>query len=167
MGPSDGNDGPWSTFAFRIGEPEQVVKLLVGTTTSETWVVDESGCNNLASSCPSNRGYLFNETASTTWEENNLYDIPAESNLGIYASGQYGFDTVGLSWQGSGGPFVNKTVVAGITAPDFYLGEPDSAFVSIIEWSDPLADTWVVKESLDFHSDLSIFRRLIIHSGVI
>ncbi|KAL9084829.1 MAG: hypothetical protein Q9165_007897 [Trypethelium subeluteriae] len=122
MDPSDGNDGPWSTFAFRVGEPEQVVELLVGTSSSETWVVDESGCNDLINSCPNDRGYLFNESKSMTWRQNNVYNVPYENNLGIDVTGQYGFDTVGLDWPGSGGPSINQSVVAGIAAPDFFLG---------------------------------------------
>ncbi|KAF2235885.1 acid protease [Viridothelium virens] len=122
MDPSDGNDGPWSTFAFRVGEPEQVVKLLVGTTSSETWVVDESGCNDLTTTCPNDRGYLFNQSKSMTWRQNNVYSIPYENNLGIDVTGQYGFDTVGLDWPGSGGPSINQSVIAGIAAPDFFLG---------------------------------------------
>ena len=102
------------------------MKLLVGTTTSETWVVGEDGCNDLASSCPNDRGYLFNATNSTTWQQNNVYDISAENNLGIDISGQYGFDTVGLGWQGSGGPLVNHSVVAAIAAPEIFLGEHSS-----------------------------------------
>ncbi|KAI4258770.1 MAG: hypothetical protein LQ352_001079 [Teloschistes flavicans] len=37
-------------------------------------------------------------------------------------SGNYGFDTLALGYQGSGGPTVNHSVVAGISTKDFYLG---------------------------------------------
>lgn len=48
-----------------------------------------------------------------------------ENNLGAnYAAdeGQYGWETVGLGFLGSGGPTLNHTVVAGLQTMDFYIG---------------------------------------------
>ena len=35
----DGNDGPWSSFALRLGTPAQTVKVMISTAGSQTWVV--------------------------------------------------------------------------------------------------------------------------------
>jgi len=45
-----------------------------------------------------------------------------ESNLGITDTGEFGYETVGIGWQGSGGPVVEHQVIAGIATPDFWLG---------------------------------------------
>jgi hypothetical protein len=48
-----------------------------------------------------------------------------ESNLGTnYAAdeGEFGWDTVALGFQGSGGPTLNHTVVAGLQTMDYYIG---------------------------------------------
>jgi hypothetical protein len=58
-----------------------------------------------------------------TWTQNNVYDVPWEDNLGIHASGQYGFDTVGLGYKGGGGPSLSQMIVGGIASPDYFLGK--------------------------------------------
>jgi hypothetical protein len=68
------------------------------------------------------RGLEFNTSASKTWKANNFYTLELESNLGLSGNGEFGFDTVGLSWQGSGGPTLDHQVVAGIATTDFWLG---------------------------------------------
>ncbi|KAL8914315.1 MAG: hypothetical protein Q9171_001035 [Xanthocarpia ochracea] len=66
---------------------------------------------------------------SSTWSPNvpspnksDIFSFGLESNLGYTAKGQFGFDTVALGWQGSGGPVLDHQIVAGIADPDFYLG---------------------------------------------
>jgi len=51
----EGNDGLWSTFAVRVGTPEQVFHVLISTNGQETWVPVPEGC---ISSDPSNCGQL-------------------------------------------------------------------------------------------------------------
>lgn len=60
--------------------------------------------------------------ASSTWVLNEFFGLFYDSWLNLTGNGEFGFDTVGLSWQGSGGPTLNRTVVAGVADPDFYLG---------------------------------------------
>ena len=72
--------------------------------------------------CGALRGSLFDVNASSTWSFNNYYELVLESNLGYNASGEFGFDTVGIGWQGSGGPILEHQVVAGIATEDFWLG---------------------------------------------
>ena len=46
----------------------------------------------------------------------------SESKLGYSGNGDFGFETVSLSWQGSGGPTLTNQVVGGIATKDFYIG---------------------------------------------
>lgn len=50
------------------------------------------------------------------------YTTTVESNLGYNNKGEYGFDTVALGYQGSGGPSLGNQIVTGIATDDFYLG---------------------------------------------
>jgi hypothetical protein len=86
-------------------------------------VVLPEGCAaDALSNCANLRGQEFNINASSTWSPNNFYNLELESNLGYTGNGEFGFDTVGLSWQGSGGPSLTHQVVAGIATTDFWLG---------------------------------------------
>ncbi|KAI4200909.1 MAG: hypothetical protein LQ350_003595 [Teloschistes chrysophthalmus] len=123
----DGNDGPWSTFAVRIGTPPQTVRVLASTTLPETWVVSSGGCtSNDPATCGDSRGQLFAQNSSTTWSNVGDFELGVELNLRNYSgnqdNGNYGFDTLALGYQGSGGPTVDHSVVAGISTKDFYLG---------------------------------------------
>ena len=51
-----------------------------------------------------------------------IFLLNLEENLGYSGNGEYGYDTVALGWQGSGGPTLNQQLVAGIATKDFYLG---------------------------------------------
>lgn len=46
-------------------------------------------------------------------------NLPYTSN---FDDGDYGFDTLGLGYSGSGGPTLDHQVVASIATKDFYLG---------------------------------------------
>lgn len=76
---------------------------------------DPANCGDL-------RGGLFRVNTSSTWVANQYFGLLYDSWLNFTGNGEFGFDTVGLSWQGSGGPTLNHTVVAGIADPSFYLG---------------------------------------------
>ena len=121
----DGNDGPWSSFFIRVGNPAQNLRVLASTTVPETWVVLKSGCTDQdPSGCDLARGSLFNPNTSTTWQDQGLFSLGVETNLpytGNYDNGDYGFDTLGLGLVGSG-VIVNHSVVAGIATKDFFLG---------------------------------------------
>jgi hypothetical protein len=119
----EGNDGPWSTFTVQVGTPAQNVRVLISTAGSATWVVVPEGCVlDGPSNCADLRGQDFQRNASSTWEFNDYYELLLESNLGYTGSGGFGFDKVGLGWQGSGGPLLDHQVVAGIATEDFWLG---------------------------------------------
>jgi hypothetical protein len=125
----DGNDGPWSSFTLQVGTPAQDVKAFISTASTQTWVVVPDGCD---SSDPPNcnllRGGEFVLNQSSTWVPNlisppsNIYELYIESNLGYTGNGEYGFDTIALGWQGSGGPSLNNQTLAGIATKEFYFG---------------------------------------------
>ncbi|KAL8916192.1 MAG: hypothetical protein Q9172_006411 [Xanthocarpia lactea] len=123
----DGNDGPWSSFAIRVGTPPQTLRVLASTTVPETWVVSTGGCvASDPAGCSDSRGVLFSPNASTTWENVGNFALGYEKNLRNYSSnwdnGNYGFDSLALGYSGSGGPNVESTVIAGLNTKDFYLG---------------------------------------------
>ena len=59
---------------------------------------------------------------STTWKPNGFWQLGNERNLGIYANGLFGNDTIGLGIQGSGGPTLSDQILATIGTEQFYLG---------------------------------------------
>ena len=122
----DGNDGPWSSLVIRVGNPAQILKVFCSTTVPETWVVSTEGCTkNDPSNCPTLRGGTFNINASTTWKDEGLYALGVEMNLPYhenYDNGDYGLDTLGLGYPGSGSLTLNQQVIASIATKDFYLG---------------------------------------------
>jgi len=129
----EGNDGPWSTFTFRVGTPAQDVRLLIGMAGQETWAVGTGGCAaNEPSNCPDLRGNLFNLNASSTWvstttiwNNTGYYILGNEigNDLGIDPAGEYGFDTVGLSYSSTTEPTLNRTIVAMFIDTAYYLGQ--------------------------------------------
>ncbi|KAL9638155.1 MAG: hypothetical protein Q9204_001600 [Flavoplaca sp. TL-2023a] len=123
----DGNDGPWSTFACRVGTPPQTVRVLASTAVPETWVVSTGGCIATdPADCPDSRGVIFSPNASSTWDNVGNFALDVEKHLRNYSSnwdnGNYGFDTLSLGYLGSGGPTVETSVIAGLNTKDFYLG---------------------------------------------
>ena len=124
----DGNDGPWSSFTLQVGTPAQDVKVIISTAGDQTWVVLHQGCTaSDPANCGALRGGEFFPNQSTTWVLNNgsshgYFDLALKANLGYFGNGEYGYDTVTLGWQGSGGPSLQQQVVAGIATKEFYLG---------------------------------------------
>ncbi|PTB68388.1 acid protease [Trichoderma citrinoviride] len=119
----EGVDGPWSTFELRVGTPAQNLRVLAGTSSTQTLVVLPEGCQVInVTDCANSRGGLFNTTASKTWDEIGLFGLGIENSLGFTDNGEFGHDTVGLGYLGSGGPVVNNSVIAGVAGTEFYLG---------------------------------------------
>ncbi|UKZ50324.1 hypothetical protein TrVGV298_004582 [Trichoderma virens] len=119
----EGIDGPWSTFELRVGTPAQNIRILPGTSSTQTLVVLPEGCQIInVTNCANSRGNLFNTTASKTWKEIGLFRLGFENSLGFTDNGEFGHDTVGLGYLGSGGPVVNNSVIAGVAGTEFYLG---------------------------------------------
>lgn len=124
----DGNDGPWLSFTVQVGTPPQDVKVLISTASYQTLVVAPEGCTSSdPPDCSSSRGGEFVSSLSSTWSINNItangtFTLELEGNLGYSGNGDYGFDTVGMSWQGSGTPSLEQQIVGKIATKEFYLG---------------------------------------------
>lgn len=128
----DGNDGRWSSFIVRVGTPAQDFRVFPSTAGQETIIPLAQGCTaSDPNDCGSSRGiepafgmqgtgYLTND--STTWDLIGLYTSNLEDTLGYTVNAEYGFDTIGLEIENSGGLTLNQSIVAGIAAKDFYLG---------------------------------------------
>lgn len=123
-----GNDGPWSTFILQVGSPAQNAEVLVSTAAYQTLVVLPQGCIDTdPPNCGALRGGEFFPNRSSTWvynaaSPNGLFEINLESNLGYAANGSFGYDTIALGWQGSGGPSLDQQIVGGIATKAFFLG---------------------------------------------
>ncbi|TKA74751.1 hypothetical protein B0A49_02254 [Cryomyces minteri] len=119
----EGNDGPWSSFAFQIGKPAQNVRLFPATAATNTWAVISQGCpDGSPANCQALRGSFFNSNQSLTWVPNSIFGTSLEVNLGMEINGQFGFDTLTLGWQGDNGPTLEHSIVAGIAADTYWLG---------------------------------------------
>ncbi|KAH7336109.1 aspartic peptidase domain-containing protein [Rhexocercosporidium sp. MPI-PUGE-AT-0058] len=115
--------GEWSTFVVSVGTPAQVSRVIVSTAGYETWVVLGPGCPaSYGSNCAFNRGGIFSVDNSSSWANISLFELDLERNLGYTGNGQFGYDTVTLGYPHSGGPSLSKQIVAGLAAPDFWLG---------------------------------------------
>jgi hypothetical protein len=90
----EGIDGPWSTFELRVGTPAQNLRVLPGTSSTQTVVVLPEGCQIIkVTDCANSRGGLFNTTASKTWDDIGLYGLGIENSLGYSDNGEFGHDT--------------------------------------------------------------------------
>lgn len=121
-----GNDGAWSPFVVKVGTPPTPLKLLASTEIPEILVVVSLGCQNAPSNCSDARGGTFGLEDSRTWSNksgaNSIFKLSAEANLQLDINALYGFDTVQIGSPGKSNATVDHQVVAGIVAPDLYLG---------------------------------------------
>ena len=146
----DGNDGPWSSFTIQVGTPPQDVKVLISTASYQTLVVAPEGCTSSdPPDCASSRGGEFVSSISSTWRVNNItangtFTLELEGNLAYSGNGDYGFDTVGMSWQGSGTPSLEQQIVGGIATKEFYLGifGLDPKPTNFTNFNDPVQAIW-------------------------
>ncbi|THX53486.1 acid protease [Aureobasidium pullulans] len=128
----DGNDGSWSSFMVRVGTPPQDFRVFPSTFGQETLIPVPEGCTeDDPANCGSLRGVMpfqgdvstgFQTNASTTWSDIGIYTTDLETQIGINANGMYGFDTVGLQVENSGGIEQTHQVVAGIADKSFMYG---------------------------------------------
>ncbi|MCJ1285111.1 hypothetical protein MMC26_004449 [Xylographa opegraphella] len=118
----DGNDGPWSSFFIQVGTPAQVLRVLVSTAISATWVIISAGCPASVPTCPSGRGGIYAANSSSSWEDQGDYELYVEENLDIIGAGMFGNDTLSLAAPGAGGPTLQNQIIGGIAAQQFWLG---------------------------------------------
>ena len=122
----EGNDGYWSTFALQIGTPPQTIRVLPSSSGSAVWAVLIEGCIPTdAPFCSDDRGGLFDNSSSTTWQYIGLFELPSDSE-GVFGytgnNAFFGTDDVTLGYPGGGGLSLTEQIVAGFAAKDFYLG---------------------------------------------
>lgn len=128
----DGNDGSWSSFYIRVGEPEQRFRIFPATNGHETWVPVPEGCIfSDPPDCGSLRGVEmfeskkssgFQTNQSSTWDSIGLYNLVIENELDFAGNALYGFDTVGLGLSSPNALSLGRQVVGGMATKDFYLG---------------------------------------------
>ncbi|KAI8956238.1 aspartic peptidase domain-containing protein [Xylaria longipes] len=136
-----GIDGNWSSTTLFVGEPAQELDVVVSTSISELWVVENSGCGSPL--CDNARGGVFNRSASASWSPMGAWQLGLKS-IDIHANGDYAMETVVVydsvrRWQTS----LNKLIVAGINDTAAYtgffgLGMTDGNFSGVVAKS-PIA----------------------------
>ncbi|KAI9707997.1 MAG: hypothetical protein M1820_004416 [Bogoriella megaspora] len=106
-----------------VGTPAQYVRVWPSTADQQIWTVQPLGCyQSKDSKCEESRGWFFDFNKSTSWQDNGLWDLWIEKNLGYYGNANYGYDTIGLGGAGQGGPTLQNQTVAALAVQDFYLG---------------------------------------------
>ena len=129
----DGNDGRWSSFVLRVGTPEQNFRVLPASATGETLVPLIDGCNPAKDpeNCGKLRGvYPFQDipsgglqiNKSSTWSEIGIYTLDVRSDINFTGKGLFGLEKVGLMVQNSGGPTLEKTVLAAVKTKTIFTG---------------------------------------------
>ncbi|KAI1470640.1 acid protease [Daldinia caldariorum] len=116
-----GVDGNWSSIGLFVGEPAQEIDVLVSTSLSEIWVVENGGCGPNGQ-CVQARGGVYNTTASQSWSSLGAWQLGLDY-LGIGGNGDYAMETVVVydsvrRWQTS----FNKQVVAGVNETGYFNG---------------------------------------------
>jgi hypothetical protein len=122
----EGVDGQWSTFPLRVGSPAQVSRVLVSTAVQHSYVihpkiceyVNKTVCTQLADS----RGGIYNSNVSTTYEKENIYQIYMEKNLNYVANALYGYDQIGLGYDGQGMPTLKHQIVGAMSVDIYQFG---------------------------------------------
>ncbi|KAL8644614.1 MAG: hypothetical protein Q9226_007677 [Calogaya cf. arnoldii] len=114
----------WSSFALRVGNPAQVVRVLLSTAGQATWVVSDQSCTpDELNTCEKDSGGLFKSNVSQTWKELGFYSLGLETNLGPSDNATFGLETVGLDYSNAtGGPLLSNQVVAALSGSQYSLG---------------------------------------------
>jgi hypothetical protein len=101
----------------------QNVRVFPATAGYNTWVINPQGCPSFyGEGCSDSRGFLFNKNDSITYVSESRYDTEIEKNLGLGTTGDGGYETVGLGWQGSGGPTIDHMPLFDIADPNYWIG---------------------------------------------
>lgn len=126
----DGDVGLWSSFALRVGNPEQTVRVIPSTAGQATWVIAPLGCprgvlgTSISRSCGDSRGGLFNASQSVSWHALGNNSLGLEANLGYGdLTALYGLDTIILGFSDSiGGPKLDAQVVTALAPKHYFNG---------------------------------------------
>lgn len=96
--------------------------MLISTTLADTWVVRSDGCQSSQKTCKEDRGRTFDPAQSRTWKQLGNASLSVNQNLGPYVDGVAGNETLGMGFQGSGGPVLQQQSVVAYTSPDLNVG---------------------------------------------
>jgi hypothetical protein len=97
--------------------------VLPSTAGQSLYAVVPSGCKDGdGSTCAEARGGLFSPQNSTTWNDQEFFELGFQKNLNYSGNGNLGFESVGLGYDSSGGPTLPDQVVAGIQTKQFFVG---------------------------------------------
>lgn len=133
----DGDDGSWSTFSIELGTPRQSFRVLPSSLGQEIDIPTPAGCLGIlinVDDCGNLRGADdfkgspsrgFNDSASSTWNQTDIYVLQAEEYLyGSGDTGLFGWDTVSLSKLPNSAASVTLEgqIVAGIATVNAWLG---------------------------------------------
>ena len=118
---SVGNDGPWSAHEFFLGTPPQALKMVVSTSSPETWVIDTEttvinpdAWSNNTKACETDssgnciKGGAFEPKNSSTWIDSR--GLPSRG------FGKYGTDVVHINGN------ISDHFVAQIDTSEFSIG---------------------------------------------
>ncbi|KAG8533465.1 uncharacterized protein KY384_002248 [Bacidia gigantensis] len=123
----DGNDGAWSTFVIRVGNPPQYFRITPSTVGAESWVPIPDSCDRGVSWCGNARGVMpFNAgtsgPASGSPDDWNFGSATAPSNGGaanpLLAQGFV--SNVSTTWAGKGNHQINVEAYLNSTATGQY-----------------------------------------------
>lgn len=121
----EGDDGTWSTFSIRVGNPEQVVRVHPSTSGYNVITVLPGGCNTTSDykACTTARGGIFDPSGSKTWQDEGLFGVGMQANLGYNSvNGDFGLDKVGLGITENPNVTFANQVIGGVVTNDFYIG---------------------------------------------
>lgn len=99
--------------------------MLPSTQVPESWVVLDVACSNYPTNCTDIRGGTFAYQESSSWANKSFFALGAEANLGYSEEenrGFYGWELVQLTTPEGATARANRSVVAGISTRNFYLG---------------------------------------------
>ncbi|KAF2643193.1 acid protease [Massarina eburnea CBS 473.64] len=122
----DGKDGPWSTFRISVGTPSQQLRILPASGQSSSWLVLPEICTNnqTAEDCATDHGGLYMRNTSSTWDQYGNYELYTylEGRAGLTGPGLYGWDKLGLGWNGDNLPSLDNQSIAGFITDAFSVG---------------------------------------------
>jgi hypothetical protein len=123
----EGIAGQWNTFALRVGTPAQVVRVDISTTSQQVWVIAPKACiyshtGAEKAACGDSRGNLYYSNQSSTYQDQGLWDLYIESNLNYTGNAEYGYDVIGMGYDGEGGPTLKSQLLGALAKEDFWFG---------------------------------------------
>ena len=105
-----------------FGTPPQFVRVLISTTCPQPWAVDPRGCIATdPAHYAANRGGIFNNNESSTWQGEGLHKLSQQLNLGYSGNGDWGLDFIALGYPGSGAIIIENQLITTIATKDFYI----------------------------------------------